>query len=67
LPFDEVTSQKARSPRDSRKKETRIQTEEEKIVRMALGNMPLKQIFSFENASFKTVLKIIFQIFYLIR
>ena len=24
-------------------------------MRLALGNMPLKQIFSFENASFKTV------------
>ena len=64
---DEVTSQKARSPGDSGKKETRIQTEDQKIVHMALGNMPLKQNFSFENASFKTVLKIIFQIFYLIR
>ena len=36
-PIGEVTSQKARSPRDSRKKETRIQIEEEKIVRMAFG------------------------------
>ena len=54
MPFDEVTSQKARSPRDSRKKETRIQTEEEETVRMALGNMPLKQILSFKNASLKT-------------
>ena len=33
---------------------------------MALGNMPLKQILSFKNASLKTVLKIIFQILYLI-
>ena len=38
-----------------------------KIVHMGLGNMPLKQNFSFENASFKPVLKIIFQIIHLIR
>ena len=34
-----------------------------KIVHMVLGNMPLKQNFSFEIASFKIVLKIIFQIY----
>ena len=37
------------------KKEIRIQTEDQKIVHMALGYMPLKQNSSFENASFKTV------------
>ena len=66
-PIDEVTSQKARSSGDSGKNEIRIQTEDQKVVHMASGNMPLKQNFSFENASFKTVLKIIFQILYLIR
>ena len=32
-----------------------IQRENQKIVHMALGNIPLKQKLSFENASFKTV------------
>ena len=46
--------------RDSRKKETRIQTEDQKIVHMALGNMPfVKQNFSLEKCFFVNVLKII--------
>ena len=58
---------KPRAPEIQERRKQGFKIEDLKIVLMALGNMPLKQNFSLENDSFQTILKIIFQIFYLIR